>query len=178
MKKSETSPHKKNKLKQISIKWKIFLFLLGFCGVLLILLWLFQVVFLNSFYKSIKINEIKTTAHAIEKSIDDENIETIISTLSENSEICIEVLSSSGDVVYSSHVLKGCLIHSKAYFDQKTLPADVTQNDGELYQYYNHEGDSQVNQQDPVSDTTTQDSNEPTQNKPPVEKERDKDTLI
>ena len=145
----------------------------------MILLWFFQVVFLNSFYKSIKINAIKTTANSIEKSINDENIDTIISTLSENNEICIEVLSSSGDVVYSSHVLKGCLIHSKTYFDQKTLPADVTQNDGELYQYYNHEGSSQDNEQDPVSDPP-QDGSAVAENKPPLEKEREKekDTLI
>lgn len=179
MNKSKTSPPKKNKLSQISIKWKIFLFLLGFCGVLLILLWLFQVVFLNSFYKSIKINEIKTTAHAIEETINEENIESVISTLSENNEICIVVLSNSGDVVYSSHVLKGCLIHSKTSFDQKTLPADVTQNDGELYQYYNHEGSSQEGEQDPVSDTP-QDGSAVAENKPPLEKEREKekDTLI
>lgn len=167
----------KKKLSQISIKWKIFLFLLGFCGVLLILLWFFQVVFLNSFYKSIKVNEIKATANTIEKSINEADIETIISTLSENNEICIKVLSSSGDVIYSSHVVRGCIIHSKSSFDQKALPSDVTQNDGELYQYYNHQGDSTESQQTPVSDSTVDGSDQGLA-KPPEEKEKEKDTLI
>ncbi len=180
MKKNTTSFQKKNKPRQISIKWKIFLFLLGFCGVLLILLWFFQVIFLNSFYKGIKINEIKATANTIEKSINDENIATIISTVSENNDICIKVLSSSGDTIYSSHVVKGCIIHSKPDFDEKALPSEVTNNDGELFQYYNHDGYSRETEPEPAPDSdATQTDNTQTQDKPPSEeKEKEKDTLI
>ncbi|WP_414150601.1 sensor histidine kinase [Acetobacterium carbinolicum] len=172
MKKSKSFFPQKNKSRQITIKWKIFLFLLGFCGVLLILLWLFQVVFLNSFYKSIKINEIKATANTIEKSINDENIATIISTVSENNDICIKVLSSSGDTIYSSHVVKGCIIHSKPTFDEKALHSEVTNNDGELFQYYNHDGYARETEPDSVQPENTQ-----IQDKPPAE-EKEKDTLI
>lgn len=121
------------------MKWKIFLFLLAFCGVLLILLWLFQVVFLNSFYQNIKVNEIKNTAHTIEKNINDDDLEAIITQLSETNNICIEVLSNSGEVMYSSHVIRDCLIHSKSAFDEKSFLLTVMENDGELFQYYNHE---------------------------------------
>ncbi|UYO62279.1 HAMP domain-containing histidine kinase [Acetobacterium wieringae] len=180
MKTARTSSPKKNSPLQISVKWKIFLFLLGFCGVLLMLLWFFQVVFLNSFYKGIKINEIKATASTIEKSINDENIETIISTVSENNDICIKVLSSSGETIYSSHVVKGCIIHSKPEFDEKALHTEVTDNNGELFQYYNHDGYNKetLPEAAPDSDPALSENSD-VQTKPPAEeKEKEKDTLI
>ena len=178
--KSQTSSPQKHKLRQISIKWKIFLFLIGFCGVLLILLWFSQVVFLNKFYKAIKINEIKATASTIEKNINAENIETIISTVSEDNDICIKVLSSSGGTIYSSHVVKGCIIHSKPDFDEKALPSEVTDNDGELFQFYNHDGYNREAEPELIPDTDPGLSeNTEVQAKPPAaEKEKDKDTLI
>ncbi|MGI6664447.1 MAG: sensor histidine kinase [Christensenellaceae bacterium] len=45
-----------------SIKWRIFQYLLGFSALLLIILWLFQTVFLDTFYKNIKRAEIKKDA--------------------------------------------------------------------------------------------------------------------
>lgn len=167
-----------NKHRHISIKWKIFLFLLGFCGVLLILLWFFQVVFLNSFYKSIKVNEIKSTANIIEKNLNAENIESIISTVSENNDICIKVLSKSGETLYSSHVIKGCIIHSKPEFDDAALHSAVIDNNGELFQYYNHDGYTRETEPEslPNLDPALSEDTD-AQPKPPVA-EKDKDTLI
>lgn len=160
----------KKRLNHISVKWKIFLFLLGFCGVLLILLWLFQVVFLDSFYKSIKINEIKAAANTIEKSIDDENIGTIVSNISINNDICIEVLSSTGDILYSSHVLKECIIHDNTpSFDKNTIPSAVGENNGELFQYYKHDGTSKD-----ANSTSITDGKAPVPEKSP----QDKETII
>jgi len=124
----------KNRLNHISIKWKIFLFLLGFCGVLLILLWLFQVIFLDSFYKNIKVNEIKTSAKTIEKNINNDNIETIISNITLSNDINIEVLSSTGEILYSSHVLHD----NSSTFDENSVSSEVDNNSGELFQYYKH----------------------------------------
>ena len=127
------------KANHISVKWKIFLFLLGFCGVLLVLLWLSQVVFLDNFYKSIKVNEIKTAASTIEKNIDSESISSIVSSISVNNDICIEVLSSSGEVLYSSHVLKDCLIHNEARFsDDNSISSGSGKTNGESYQFYKY----------------------------------------
>ena len=38
---------------KLSIKWKIFIYMLGFTAVLLGLLWLFQTVYLDEIYKNI-----------------------------------------------------------------------------------------------------------------------------
>ncbi|MBO5523226.1 MAG: sensor histidine kinase, partial [Roseburia sp.] len=42
---------------KISIKWKIFSYLLAFTAVLLVVLWLIQICYLDSFYKKIKSRE-------------------------------------------------------------------------------------------------------------------------
>lgn len=172
MKNSFSLPHHKKKISQISIKWKIFLFLLGFCGLLLILLWLFQVVFLTNFYKSIKINEIKKTANTIETHINEENINDIITTLSENNEICIEVLSSSGEILYSSHVLKGCVIHSKDSNSGGSIPEGTNPSGNEKFEYYNHEIADQLYNQANNDNADV--------NKPPgdEQREKEKDSLI
>ncbi|KNZ41934.1 sensor histidine kinase [Acetobacterium bakii] len=120
----------------LSIKWKLFLFLLGFCTVLLILLWLFQVVFLNNFYKAIKINEIKSVASSIEKNIESDDISTIIENISLDTDVCIEVLSANGDVLYSSHVLKNCIIHSMSTFEKNELISRTNANKGEFLEYF------------------------------------------
>ena len=129
----------------ISIKWKLFLFLLGFCTVLLILLWLFQVVFLDNFYKSIKINEIESAVSSIEKNIDSEDISTIINTISLNNDVCIEVLSDNGDVLYSSHVLKNCIIHGMSAFEKNELISRTNANKGEFLQYFDRSSLSHQN---------------------------------
>ena len=59
---------KQKKLKKgISIKWKLIILLMCFSAAIIILLWLFQVVFLDSFYKSIKINGVRSCADKIER---------------------------------------------------------------------------------------------------------------
>lgn len=42
---------------KISIKWKVFFYLLGFTAVLLVIQWLFQICYLDTFYKKIKMQE-------------------------------------------------------------------------------------------------------------------------
>ena len=127
----------REKYKNISIKWKIFVYLIGFCTLLLILLWLFQIVFLDSFYKNIKIKEVKKTASIIMKNIDNENIGEIIENLSVSNDVCVEVLSENGTVLYSSDVLTDCIIHKMPQFEKMKLVNQTVENGGELLGYYN-----------------------------------------
>ena len=127
----------REKYRNISIKWKIFVYLIGFCTLLLILLWLFQIVFLDSFYKNIKIKEVKKTASIIMKNIDNENIGEIIENLSVSNDVCVEVLSENGTVLYSSDVLTDCIIHKMPQFEKMRLVNQTVENGGELLGYYN-----------------------------------------
>lgn len=88
-------------MKNSGLKWKIFSYLLLFSSLLLLLLWLFQVVFLSEFYQSVKINELKSTAKTIEKNINQKDIRNILHTFSKNREISIEMLTNDGASLYS-----------------------------------------------------------------------------
>lgn len=72
----------KSKRRPLSIKWKFFLSLLLFAGVLLLLLWLLQVVFLESFYKFYKTREIRRTAEVVAENIDDGQIGSLLEQIS------------------------------------------------------------------------------------------------
>lgn len=92
-------------MKHISIKWRIFSYLALFTTMILILLWLFQVVFMNSFYKTIKVNAIKSYASNITKNIDSGNLENLIANYAIESNSSIAILDENNNVLYSSNFL-------------------------------------------------------------------------
>ncbi|MCL1822982.1 MAG: HAMP domain-containing histidine kinase [Oscillospiraceae bacterium] len=55
---------------RLKLKWKIFAFLLGFCALLLSILWLFQTVFLNDIYKFIRRQELKQAITEVEREME------------------------------------------------------------------------------------------------------------
>ncbi len=74
------------------LMWKIFAFLLGFCGLLLIILWLLQTIFLDKMYKDIRKKEIKKAIATVEENINNPNLEELLKELEENQEIIVTPL--------------------------------------------------------------------------------------
>ncbi|MDM8312525.1 Signal transduction histidine kinase [Clostridium cadaveris] len=99
------------KSREISIKWKIFGYLAAFVAILLVLLWLFQIVFLESFYKSIKSKKIKSYGDLIEKNIDNEDLQSLLDRISNQNDVCIRVMDSKGYDKYSIDAIPNCAIH-------------------------------------------------------------------
>ena len=64
---------KANNRKDTSIKWKIFGSLLVFIAIIILVLWLFQVFFLEKFYVLIKSRSVKDAASDINQVINNEN---------------------------------------------------------------------------------------------------------
>lgn len=119
-------------MKHLSIKWNIFSVLLLFSGLLLLLLWLFQVVFLDRFYQSIKIRELRSTATTIEKSIDREDIRRILSAYSKNKDLSIEVFRNDGSSMYSYKIGRDFALENMTVFDKLNLLAKAQQEGGEF----------------------------------------------
>ena len=111
------------KHKKISIKWKIFVYLIAFVALLLMILWLFQTVYLGVFYKIIKTNELNNAMENLQSVVGEEGLDDAVETISERYDICILVTDTNGNEIYSSHVTGECLIHKMNTFD--------------LYEYYN-----------------------------------------
>lgn len=73
----------------LKLQWKIFGFLLGFCTLLLAILWLFQTVFLSDMYKFIRKVEIEKAIATVEKNIDNPGLENILYELELTKEITV-----------------------------------------------------------------------------------------
>ena len=83
---------KQNSIKKpVSIKWKILGSLVFFIAIVIIVLWLFQVFFLESFYMSIKSSAVKKAASQINEIITSENDMEHIQTIAKENDFCIEI---------------------------------------------------------------------------------------
>ena len=79
--------------KQISLRWKILIYLLSFVFAMIFLIWLFQTAFLDTFYKSIKTKNLNDVAVQLTSSLGNkEDIQQTIDTLSSDNEVCIRVV--------------------------------------------------------------------------------------
>lgn len=74
---------------RLKLKWKIFIFVLTFCGFLLFILWLFQTVFLNDMYKMIRRNELHEAVVLVEENINSPNFEEILIRLDAEKSIMV-----------------------------------------------------------------------------------------
>nr|WP_303243746.1 ATP-binding protein [uncultured Cellulosilyticum sp.] len=93
---------KKNKW---SMKWQLLSYLAAFVGALLIILWLFQVIFLNDFYENIKVKEIKKIGNQIGNNINNSQIVRLISQVAEDKELCIVITDEQGYIIYVENSL-------------------------------------------------------------------------
>ena len=97
-------------MKRISIKWKIFSYLICFCTLLLLILWLFQTVFLDTFYRTVKIMEIKSFARQISLNIDDQSmLYKSVLHISHNYDCYVEILDNKGMIILASGDKKNSL---------------------------------------------------------------------
>ena len=97
----------KNKSNSLNIEiWKYFLI---FSVVILGFLWIFQVLFLNQYYRYAKKQDIKYVANLISKKYSSSNFETIINKAAYDNEVCIEIVDEDLNSLYSSSIYgKGC----------------------------------------------------------------------
>lgn len=124
----------KLEMNHLRLKWKIFGFLLGFCALLLIILWLFQTVFLDDFYRNIKVMEIKSSAATIEKNIDNKNLSGLITRIAQTSDVSIEIMAENGQVLYAANTHKDSKIDEMPIQDKLAIVLNA-QQDGEYYVY-------------------------------------------
>lgn len=129
----------KNKISGMSLKWKLFFYLLGFSGLLLLILWLSQVVFLDAFYRRVKVAEVKGTSNLIFANIASENLAELISQAATANDMCIEVINESGRSHFSSHTRNDCLVHTMTTFDKLKVLAKTQQQGGELLESHTQE---------------------------------------
>lgn len=107
----KSNSYKINNRKKTSIKWIVLRYLLGFIAILLILLWLFQIVFLEEIYTNIKISSIKSYAKMIEKNIDSDELQTLINKLSHENEVSVRIMNDKMENIHISDIIPDSVIH-------------------------------------------------------------------
>ncbi|MCL2079152.1 MAG: HAMP domain-containing histidine kinase [Oscillospiraceae bacterium] len=76
-------------LNKLRLKWKIFAFLLGFCVLLLMILWLFQTVFLDGMYRFIRTRELSQAIKTVEREIDSPDLQSVLFRLQSERDILV-----------------------------------------------------------------------------------------
>ena len=117
----------KQKFPQIGIRWKLVAYLAVFISILLLVLWLFQIVFLGDIYRNIKVNEIFTAADTIKSRITTTNpagnaMAQLTDSIASDSQICVLVLDDSFRAVgrgthntcYSIGAEGSCFVHQSS----------------------------------------------------------------
>ena len=69
----------------------MFAFLLGFCALLLVVLWLMQTVLLNSMYKMVRRLEMEQAIKTVERSINSPDLQNVLVTLKDTKEITVSL---------------------------------------------------------------------------------------
>lgn len=72
-----------------------------FSAIILVLLWLLQIVFLSSFYNSMKRSEIIKIGETVQKAYEEEDFEDTISDIAFSNSILIFITDENGNALYS-----------------------------------------------------------------------------
>lgn len=87
---------------KISMKWKVFSCLLLFIALLLMILWLFQTVYLDPFYKQIKKNELRSAMENLIANRGADDYEEVVHAIARSYDISVYIFDKQGKVLYSS----------------------------------------------------------------------------
>ena len=120
----------KNK-RTLSIRTKLAVYLVLFTTLLISSLAVFELVFLDDFYKMIKKNELYECTEIIESSIDQpESLSAICASLAHSYRSCILVFDGDGRQIGSAEILRDCYIHRQSKEELSALFAKAAKNGG------------------------------------------------
>lgn len=118
----------------------MFFYISAFAAVTLLLLWLFQVVFLQGFYKSIKVNDIKSAATGITKNIDSDDLQTYVRSISQKDDVSIIIASLDGEVLYSEETAPNSVIQHMSQNGLISLIKEAQANEGSYLRRFDRGG--------------------------------------
>lgn len=120
----------------LSIRWRLVGCFALFVALLLLLLWFLQVVFLESFYKSIKTTSIKSTAAEIAGAINDEDFYTEVNRLTRQDLICVHIVREDGTPVFTSGNQPSCILHMLLTEQVRLLYRQAEAGGGTVLEHY------------------------------------------
>ena len=95
----------------MGIRRRMMLYLAAFVAFVVALLWLFQIVWLDDFYRWDKTRQIRQASNAVADNLDSPQLGDLINHLASRSDVCILLMDEYGRVLHSSEDTRFCLIH-------------------------------------------------------------------
>ncbi|MBR4295934.1 MAG: HAMP domain-containing histidine kinase [Clostridia bacterium] len=126
--------NKKTKFKGFGIRWTLFAFLALFIAFVLLVVWVFQVLLLEPFYKNAKMKEMRLTASIIETNIENDALDQIAYTHAGDYSICIllyKIENNHANEILSCEISKRCMIHHMSSSSITSLYNEAASNGGE-----------------------------------------------
>lgn len=123
---------------KLSLKWKIFVYLLGLAGILLIVLWLCQTVYLDKFYKYIKRSDLKESVNLLAQAAEEKNPGEAMRQIAEENELSIILTNAEGEELYSGKFAQMSAIDSLTKEQLSMYYKEVKENGGKI-EYNSHE---------------------------------------
>lgn len=110
----------KNFNSRVPLRLKVWTSFVAFIILVFVLMWIFQIFFLESFYEKVKTRTVTENAESIIASYESDFrsgdksafIENYSQTAVEN-DVCVEILDRYGRSIYSKDVLGDCLVHGR-----------------------------------------------------------------
>jgi signal transduction histidine kinase len=96
----------KNRLDMKSLKVKLWAYFVLFAATIMTILWLLQIVFLNTYYKSMKTNEIKKIGDNLVVEYGKDDFEDIIYRVSFSRGIIIQILDEDGIPIFPTNTFR------------------------------------------------------------------------
>ncbi len=106
----------KRKIKRNSLNTKIWFFLILFSVLILAFIWIIEVVFLNTYYKNYKINELNTAVKELQKDFSQNDLSSL-SQIAINNNVCIEIYGK--DNYEAKYFNQGCMEFGNTNFEVK-----------------------------------------------------------
>lgn len=110
----------------IGVRVRIFRYFLVFTGLLLVVLWLLQVVFLDEFYRMQKTDMLRSSSESIVRNIDNDNLQTLMERIAEENMVCILVTDDSMRELARAEAWNGCIIHHMNRYDLRRYAHSIS----------------------------------------------------
>ena len=114
---------------------KIWFYLSIFSIVILGLLWLFQVIFLDSYYVYVKTKDIKKITNEIKDSYESNDVESLLDSLTMSKDVCIVLVEDSTEAYSSSGYNKSCFTINENRFLFEKYKDEFILSDSSEVQY-------------------------------------------
>ena len=113
------------------------LYLVLFVAFVIAMLWLFQIVWLDDYYRYYKTKQVASAASVMLENLDNAEAGVLADQLSTQNDVCILILDSSGRTVLSSEDTQFCLIHRMSIRDLSWWCSRAPEDGSTLMEQFN-----------------------------------------